>query len=241
MGYDLAGYQPVEDRLRDFWAQWPLGRIVTDLVAYSDQAFIVRAEVYRTDQDPAAAATGYAEERVGSNPVNRTSALENCETSAVGRALANLGFAPKGARPSREEMAKTKRYAADHRALAADTQQVDRAKVARGPAPDDPWQGTSNPGEAQAAAAREAVLAAADQARGMAIVGDAPATRAQLGKIGALMTGVRLTDRAEALAYVNSVLGLPAGTVRSRTDLTKAQASKVIEALNDAAKVVDQL
>jgi hypothetical protein len=38
--------------------------------------------------------------------VNATSALENCETSAIGRALANLGYAPKGKRPSREEMLK---------------------------------------------------------------------------------------------------------------------------------------
>ena len=53
-------------------------------------------------------ATGHAQEHVTEKGVNSTSALENCETSAIGRALANLGYAAKGKRPSREEMAKTK-------------------------------------------------------------------------------------------------------------------------------------
>ena len=61
------------------------------------------------DTDAAPAATGYAHESVTSRGVNLTSALENCETSAIGRALANLGYAPKGKRPSREEMAKANR------------------------------------------------------------------------------------------------------------------------------------
>jgi len=50
--------------------------------------------------------TGFAEETVSTRGVNSTSALENCETSAIGRALANAGYAAKGKRPSREEMAK---------------------------------------------------------------------------------------------------------------------------------------
>lgn len=49
-------------------------------------------------------ATGLAQEVIGQGNVNRTSALENCETSAIGRALANLGYAPSSERPPREEM-----------------------------------------------------------------------------------------------------------------------------------------
>jgi hypothetical protein len=50
--------------------------------------------------------TGLAEETVQGRGVNATSALENCETSAIGRALANAGYATKGKRASREEMSK---------------------------------------------------------------------------------------------------------------------------------------
>lgn len=104
-------YETVDDRLHKFWDAYPTGRIETELVAYSDTQFIVKAYAYRDTDDAAPTSTGYAEERVGSSPVNKTSALENAETSAVGRALANMGLSPKGARPSREEMGKTERTA----------------------------------------------------------------------------------------------------------------------------------
>lgn len=106
MGFNLADYQPVEDRLRQFWEECETGRVSTDLVAHSEIHYIVKADVWRDINDPAPAATGYAHEVTGTRGVNATSALENCETSAIGRALANLGYAPKGKRPSREEMAK---------------------------------------------------------------------------------------------------------------------------------------
>lgn len=102
-------YETVDDRLHKFWDAHPSGRIETELVAYSDTQFIVKAYAYRDTNDEVPTATGYAEERVGSSPVNKTSALENAETSAVGRALANMGLSPKGARPSREEMGKAER------------------------------------------------------------------------------------------------------------------------------------
>lgn len=103
--WNADDYEPVEERLRKFWADHPLGRITTELLRYEDPIVIVRAEVHR-DEDCAASATGYAQETIGQGVVNKTSALENCETSAIGRALANLGYAAKS-RPSREEMAKT--------------------------------------------------------------------------------------------------------------------------------------
>jgi hypothetical protein len=68
--------------------------------------YIVKAYLFKNAEDGVAWATGYAEETVTSRGVNQTSALENCETSAIGRALANAGYAPKGKRPSREEMTK---------------------------------------------------------------------------------------------------------------------------------------
>lgn len=123
--YNPADYEPVEDRLRKFYAAHPDGRVLTELVSESPERFIVKATIYR-DHDPATMpwATGYAEEVVGSTRVNETSALENCETSAVGRALANANFAPKGARPSREEMAKTTRRAPKPVAVNEDTRKA---------------------------------------------------------------------------------------------------------------------
>ena len=109
MGFNLAEYEPVEDRLRAFWADWPEGRVLTDLVARTETQFVVKAFLHRNAEDATAYATGYAEETVSARGVNQTSALENCETSAIGRALANAGYAPKGKRPSREEMQKAER------------------------------------------------------------------------------------------------------------------------------------
>lgn len=109
MGFDLKNYEPVEDRLRRFWADHSTGRVITELVHHDGQRYVFRAEVYTDRDDSRPAATGYAEEHVTSKGVNATNAIENCETSAVGRALANLNFAPKGARPSQEEMAKANR------------------------------------------------------------------------------------------------------------------------------------
>jgi hypothetical protein len=69
---------------------------------------VIRAELWLDD---ICIATGYAEEVRGAGNVNRTSHVENCETSAVGRALANAGYAGSDVnkRPSREEMSKVQR------------------------------------------------------------------------------------------------------------------------------------
>lgn len=105
----LDNYEPVEDRLARFWQKHPEGRITTDLVHRDERQYIFRAEAFTDRDDSRPAAVGYAEEIIGSSAVNKTNALENAETSAIGRCLANLGFAPKGARPSREEMEKAQR------------------------------------------------------------------------------------------------------------------------------------
>jgi hypothetical protein len=113
--FNISEYQTVEERIHQFWDKYPEGRIVTDLVyQHTNEAgkldqIVVKAEVYRSVEDAHPAASDYAEETLGSNPVNRSSFVENASTSAIGRALATLGLSPKGKRPSREEMQKASR------------------------------------------------------------------------------------------------------------------------------------
>ena len=104
--FNLEDYETVEERLAKFWKEHPDGRISTEVVEHTLQRFIVKASIYRTEVDAYPWTTGFAEETVSTRGVNSTSALENCETSAIGRALANANYAAKGKRPSREEMAK---------------------------------------------------------------------------------------------------------------------------------------
>jgi len=113
--FNLADYETVDSRIHKFYEAHKNGRIHTELVntrindAGQIIQYVCKAEIYRDLLDSVPSATGYAEEVLGSNPINRTSALENCETSAIGRALANLGFSTKGARPSQTEMTKAER------------------------------------------------------------------------------------------------------------------------------------
>lgn len=107
--FNLENYETVEDRLVKFWEQHPDGRVLTSIHYYDDTRILVRAEIFFNREDDRPVATGYAEELRGASPVNRTSHAENAETSAIGRGLANCGYAAKGSRPSREEMEKVQR------------------------------------------------------------------------------------------------------------------------------------
>jgi hypothetical protein len=114
----LAGYVEVADRIPLFWERYPRGAIRTELIKFDGEEVMFRADLFDESFADAPIATGWAHEVVGSSPVNRTSAVENCETSAVGRALANLGFVgkPGAKRPSREEMKKAVPAAEETRA-----------------------------------------------------------------------------------------------------------------------------
>jgi hypothetical protein len=104
--FNLDDYETVEERLVKFWKDHPDGQIHTKVLEHTSARFIVEASIYRTEADLRPWTTGLAEETVQGRGVNATSALENCETSAIGRALANAGYATKGKRASREEMSK---------------------------------------------------------------------------------------------------------------------------------------
>ncbi len=107
--FNLDDYQPVEERLALFIKDYEDFRVETELVSFQNDRYIVKAWLYRTFADSTPFSSGLAEETISSRGVNATSALENCETSAIGRALANAGYASKGKRPSKEEMVKVAR------------------------------------------------------------------------------------------------------------------------------------
>jgi hypothetical protein len=84
-------YKTVAERINEFYAGKPDYGVLTELISADDVAVVMKASII--DEDGAVVATGYAEEVRASSNINKTSAVENCETSAVGRALAFYGLA----------------------------------------------------------------------------------------------------------------------------------------------------
>ena len=109
--FNLNEYQTVQERIDLFWSTYPDGRLNLELVSMTPEQVVFKAEVYLQKDDLYPAAVDFAEERLGSSPVNKTSFVENCATSAYGRAISALGgkFSPKGKRPSQQEMSKVQR------------------------------------------------------------------------------------------------------------------------------------
>ena len=139
MGFNLEDYEPVAVRHSRWLEQHPNGRTITHMVSVPGADIcVIRAELWLED---VCIATGYAEEVRGAGNVNRTSHVENCETSAVGRALANAGMAGTDVnkRPSREEMMKVQNNAPKMRITQASSAKGDGVTIKGdqwGPIPD---------------------------------------------------------------------------------------------------------
>lgn len=85
-------YKTVAKRVDEFRDEHKTNMsIITSLISIDDKTVVMKAEIL--DKDGRVIATGFAEENRTTSQINRTSALENCETSAIGRALANFGLA----------------------------------------------------------------------------------------------------------------------------------------------------
>jgi hypothetical protein len=109
MSFNPADYASVQERLPLFWKDCARGRIITELVVDDGTRIVMKASLFATYEDHHPTTTGYAEEIRGSSMVNKTSALENCETSAIGRALANYQYQGSNKRASLEEIVKVYR------------------------------------------------------------------------------------------------------------------------------------
>jgi hypothetical protein len=83
-------YVPVHERLMEFWKNNPAWSIRTEILNSSEGKVRIKASIY--DHSGVLRVTGHGEERENSTFINKTSYVENCETSAIGRALGLLGI-----------------------------------------------------------------------------------------------------------------------------------------------------
>lgn len=97
------GYAQVNERVKAFRMVCPNGSISTEIVSMEDGVVTMRATVL--EEDGTVLATGYAQEKESSSYINKTSYIENCETSAVGRALGFAGIGIDGSMASADELA----------------------------------------------------------------------------------------------------------------------------------------
>ena len=98
-----TNYVMVNERVKAFRALCPGGLITTEIIGMEDGVVTMKAEV--RDENGNLLATGMAQEKETSSFVNNTSYIENCETSAVGRALGFAGIGIDGSMASAEEVA----------------------------------------------------------------------------------------------------------------------------------------
>ncbi len=111
MRFNPDEYVTVNERVEKFHAKYPNGKLLTAIVEHNAETgfVLIRAEAYREAADEMPAATGHAYEYKSSGGPQASSYIEVCETSAIGRALAFLGFEVKRGIASREEMEKSAR------------------------------------------------------------------------------------------------------------------------------------
>lgn len=104
---DIKGteYVPVNERIKEFWRIYPNGRITTEILSNEDGMVIIKASIYKDSlSNLQPSTTGIAYEREGNTFINKTSYIENCETSAIGRALGILGIGIDTSIASAEEI-----------------------------------------------------------------------------------------------------------------------------------------
>ena len=105
---DVKGkmYAEVPQRVKAFRMLYPRGYIITDMISNADGVCVFKATAgyYGENGEAYTLGTGTAYEREGSSFINKTSYIENCETSAVGRALGFIGLGSDTSIASAEEV-----------------------------------------------------------------------------------------------------------------------------------------
>lgn len=104
--FNLDNYETVKSRKKKFYAEYKDGRIIVELIENTDSRTVFKSSIYKNSEDQQnnlPLSIGHALEIKGQGYVNKTSWLENCEESAIGRALDNGGFCSND-KCSREEM-----------------------------------------------------------------------------------------------------------------------------------------
>lgn len=261
MRFNLDNYETVEQRLAKFWEQFPNGRIATEMVYYDENRVVFKASMYKDINDTVPVSTGYAEELRDASPVNRTSHVENCETSSIGRCASNYIFQSKSApRPSREEMSKVVRQQAQPDRLSADMltkfreacakQGLDPQDVAKEAGVDlneltdadmprlrDKFQAMKN--AAPVTPKPEALLAAiqesfpgAQEDKPTIKDPDSPISQAQLGKVRAMLSGAGVQSLTDKRDKCAEIINRP---LERMEQLTKGEASRIIEVLESRA------
>lgn len=101
---DVKGkdYAEVNQRIKAFRKVCPNGSITTEIISLENGICVMKAVVY--DGESNVLGTGHAYEKENSSYINKTSYIENCETSAVGRALGICGFGINTSIASAEEV-----------------------------------------------------------------------------------------------------------------------------------------
>lgn len=195
--FNLDNYETVEERLVRFWQAYPDAEIITQMLHYDGKTVVFSAKGVLNGKT---LATGHAEEVHGSSPVNKTSFVENCETSAIGRMIANSALGTRqGARPSRQEMAKVNSANIDTATVGNTSEAVSRVM--------EEFNATPVPSGAPA----------------VRNVND-PSTPKQLGMLRSLLKGQGL-DQEESLSWCSSFIGRD---LFSMEELTKGEASQLI-------------
>jgi len=118
--FDEEKYIGVAERITEFYQDFPDGSIRTFLAHRDGPEVLFEARVYRTPEEAAMGiyTSGWAREVEGKgSPVNKTDHVPNCETSAIGRALAALGYPTSVDSPRRTELLRQGRIRREHGAL----------------------------------------------------------------------------------------------------------------------------
>lgn len=145
--FNLSDYEDVDTRIHKFYEVYPDGSILTEQVLNDEEKGIVtfKAIAFRTYADTQPSATGYARGSRKDRGVDRDFWYENCETSAIGRCLANLGLSAKGKRASSLEMAKVNDVRENPAPIRVRTQEQKEFLEARNSAAEIVWDTTIEP------------------------------------------------------------------------------------------------